>query len=217
MSEHLDPRPRSTLWSRVSAVVYDPFLSIGELAGVRRLRRQALAPARGRVVELGAGTGLNLRHYPQGLDALVLVEPDPAMRRRLARRVRRRGADVRIVDATAERLPLDDHTVDTVVITFVLCTVDDPQRALDEIRRVLRPEGELLFVEHVRARSTRRAHWQDRLSGPWRRFACGCRCNRATLELMRACGFEVDAAEAAWHAMPPIVRPLAVGRARPAA
>src|SRR4051794_26588917 len=114
MSEHPDPRPRSTFWSRVFAAVYDPSLSIGELAGARRLRGQALAPARGRVVELGAGTGLNLRHYPRGLDALMLIEPDPAMRRRLARSVRRRRSDAQILDATAERLPLDDHTVDTV-------------------------------------------------------------------------------------------------------
>ena len=198
------------------ALVYDPCLSMGELMGVRRHRRRALARARGRVVELGAGTGLNLRHYPQGLDDLLFVEPDPAMRKRLTRRARRRGRDVRILDATAESLPLADHSVDTVVATFVLCTVDDPQRALDEIHRVLRPGGELLFVEHVRAHTPRLAGWQDRLSEPWRRFACGCRCNRATLELMRGCDFEVDVVEAAWRAMPPIVRPLAVGRAWPA-
>jgi ubiquinone/menaquinone biosynthesis C-methylase UbiE len=216
MSAYPAARPPSDLWSRASAVLYDPFLAFGELAGVRGHRRRALARARGRVVELGAGTGLNLRHYPRGLDALVLVEPDPAMRRRLARRVRRERKDAQILDAGAERLPLADHTVDTVVATFVLCTVDDPQRALSEIHRVLRPGGELLFVEHVRARSARLARWQDRLSEPWRRFACGCRCNRATIEEMRACGFEVDVAEASWRAMPPIVRPLAIGRARPA-
>jgi ubiquinone/menaquinone biosynthesis C-methylase UbiE len=203
------------LWSRVFAVAYDPFLALAELAGVRAHRTRALAAARGRVVELGAGTGLNLRHYPRGLDALLLVEPDPAMRRRLARRVRASGMDAQILDAGAERLPLADDSVDTVVSTFVLCTVDDPQRALNEIHRVLRPGGELLFVEHVRARSSRLARWQDRLSEPWRRFACGCRCNRATTELMRACDFEVEAAGAVWRAMPPIVRPLAIGHARP--
>src|SRR3954467_9934291 len=154
------PHPRvgamsPDLWSRVSAVAYDPFLAIGELAGVRRHRRRTLAPARGRVAELGAGTGLNLRHYPQGLDELVLVEPDPAMRRRLARRVRRRHKDAQILDAGAERLPLGDANADTGVATFPPCTGDDPQQALNEIHRVLRPNGELLFVEHVRARSSR--------------------------------------------------------------
>src|SRR5436190_24026213 len=85
------------LWPRVFAAVYDPILSLGELAGLRRRRRQLLAHARGRVVELGAGTGLNLRHYPDGLEALILVEPDPAMRRRLGRQLGRRGSDAQIV------------------------------------------------------------------------------------------------------------------------
>ena len=196
------------------ALAYNPFLALGELAGLRRQRRRLLASARGRVVELGAGTGLNLRHYPDGLEALILVEPDAAMRRRLARRVRGSGSVAHIVEASAERLPLADHSVDTIVATLLLCTVDEPQRVLDEIARVLRPHGELLFVEHVRADSARLARWQDRLCGPWRRFACGCRCNRATVELMRACGFELETAEATWRAMPPIVRPLAIGHAR---
>ena len=202
------------LWPAVFAAVYDPFLALGELTGLRRHRRRVLAHARGRVVELGAGTGLNLRHYPDGLEALILVEPDRAMRRRLERRLRRAGRAAEIVDAAAERLPLPDRSVDTVVSTLVLCTVDDPRQALEEIARVLRPDGELLFVEHVRSGSSWLARLQDGLAGPWRRFAGGCRCNRATVDQMRACGFEPDAAPASWHAMPPIVRPLAVGRAR---
>ena len=197
------------------AAVYDPFLALGELAGLRRHRRRLLASARGRVVELGAGTGLNLSYYSGELEALILVEPDAAMRRRLVRRVRGSGRAAHIVEASAERLPLADGSVDTIVATLVLCTVDDPQRVLDEIARVLRPHGELLFIEHVRAQSLRLARWQDRLHRPWRRFACGCRCNRATVELMRASGFEVDVAQATWWAMPPIVRPLAIGHARP--
>jgi len=205
------------MWTRVFATIYEPSLALGELAGLRRRRRELLAGARGRVVELGAGTGLNLRHYPDAVEELILVEPDAAMRRRLARRVRRSGRPAEIVDAGAERLPLADQSVDTIVSTLVLCTVDDPERSLQEIARVLRPGGELLFLEHVRAESPRLARWQDRLSGPWRRFACGCRCNRATAELMSACGFELDATDAAWRAMPPIIRPLTVGRARPVA
>jgi ubiquinone/menaquinone biosynthesis C-methylase UbiE len=203
------------MWPRLFALVYDPSLALGELFGLRRRRRALLAGARGRVIELGAGTGLNLSHYPDGLEELILVEPDPMMRARLARRVRRSGWPTQVVDAEAERLPFADRSVDTVVATLVLCTVDDPERALAEIARVLRPGGELLFLEHVRARSSRLARWQDRLSGPWRRFARGCRCNRATVELMRAGGFELDVTEAAWRAMPPIVRPLAIGCAHP--
>ena len=136
------------------------------------------------------------------------------MRRRLERRVRRSGRPAVIVDAGAERLPLADQSIDTVVSTLVLCTVEQPDRALAEIARVLRPGGQLLFIEHVRAESPALAWWQDRLVGPWRRFACGCRCNRATLELMRGSGFDVAAGTSTWRAMPPIVRPLISGQAR---
>ena len=95
-----------------------------------------------------------------------------------------------MVDASAERLPFADGSVDTVVSTFVLCTVDAPDLALREIARVLRPDGQLLFIEHVRSESPTLARWQDLLAGPWRRFARGCRCNRATGELIAACGLE---------------------------
>jgi ubiquinone/menaquinone biosynthesis C-methylase UbiE len=190
-------------------------LALGELTGLRRRRRELLAAASGRVVELGAGTGLNLRHYPGGLDELILVEPDAAMRQRLARRLRRAKRTAEIVGASAEQLPFGDHSVDTVVATLVLCTVDDPRLALQEITRVLRPDGKLLFLEHVRASTPRLARWQHRLREPWRQFACGCRCDRETVELMRACGFEFEElAAAVWRAMPPIVRPLAIGHAR---
>ena len=146
----------------------------------------------GCTIEIGAGTGLNLAHYPDDLDELVLVEPDAAMRRRLAERLARSRRRARLVDAPAEQLPFPDGSIDTVVSTFVLCTVDAPDLALREIVRVLQPDGQLLFIEHVRSDSPRLARWQDRLAKPWRRFARGCRCNRATSELMAACGFELD-------------------------
>ena len=130
---------------------------------MRRRRSALLGDARGRVVEIGAGTGLNIAHYPDGIAELVLTEPDAAMRRRLARRLQRHGRVARIVDAPAERLPLADASVDTVVSTLVLCTVDDPERALREIARVLRPDGQLLFIEHVRASSRFLAACQDNL------------------------------------------------------
>jgi SAM-dependent methyltransferase len=205
--------PTSSAWARASAAIYDPFLWAGERAGARSLRRELIGGARGRTVEIGSGTGLNLRHYPDDLDELLLVEPDPAMRARLQKRLSRRTA--RIVDAPAEELPFADASVDTVVSTFVLCTVDAPDLALREITRVLRPDGQLLFLEHVRSESPMLARWQDRLAGPWRRFAQGCRCNRATAELITRCGLVLDEVhEGSWRAMPPIVRPLVVGRAR---
>jgi ubiquinone/menaquinone biosynthesis C-methylase UbiE len=212
-SSELAANPSSATWLRVMALVYDPFVWLGEMAGMRRRRSILVSGARGRVVEIGAGTGLNIAHYPDGIDELVLMEPEPAMRRKLARRLQRHARAARLIDAPAERLPLTDESVDTVVSTLVLCTVDDPERALREIARVLRPGGQLLFVEHVRASSRFLAAWQDYLFRPWRSFAGGCCCNRPTAELMRACGFTVTADDAVWRGMPRIVHPLMVGRA----
>jgi len=210
------PSSVSGLWARAFAVVYDPFLWIGERIGMRAHREELLAHARGRTVELGSGTGLNLPHYPDHLDELILTEPEAAMRTRLARKVRRSGRSARVLGAPAEQLPFDDRSVDTVVSTLVLCTVDAPHLALQEIARVLRPDGQLLFIEHVRSESPTLASWQDRLAGPWQRFAEGCRCNRATIELIEACDLEVDQVRSAsWHGMPPIIRPLVAGRAQP--
>jgi len=209
------PPEVSTAWARVFAAVYDPFLWLGERAGARALRQDILAGARGCTVDLGSGTGLNLPHYPNELDELVLAEPDPAMRSRLEKRLSRSNAPARLIDAPAERLPLDDGSVDTIVSTFVLCTVDDPELALREVRRVLRPGGQLLFIEHVRSESPRLAAWQRRLAGPWRSFARGCRCDRRTADLIAASGLTLDVVQqGTWRAMPPIVRPLIAGRAR---
>jgi ubiquinone/menaquinone biosynthesis C-methylase UbiE len=205
----------SGAWARAFAVVYDPFLWVGERAEVRAHRRELLRSARGRTVEIGSGTGLNLPHYPDDLDELIMVEPDAAMRSRLRKSMRRSGRDARVVEAPAEELPFPDGSIDTIVSTFVLCTVGAPDLALQEIARVLHPNGQLLFIEHVRSESPWLAHWQDRLAGPWRRFARGCRCNRATAELIATSGFELDdMREPSWRGMPPIVRPLIVGRAR---
>ncbi len=212
-STELQASPPSAAWLRILALVYDPFVWLGEIAGMRRRRSTLLGGARGRVVEIGAGTGLNIAHYPDGIAELVLTEPEPGMRRRLARRLQRHGRGARIVDAPAERLPLADASVDTVVSTLALCTVDDSERALREIARVLRPDGQLLFIEHVRASSRFLAACQDKLLQPWRRFAGGCICNRPTVELMRACGFTIAADDAVWRGMPRIVHPLMVGRA----
>ena len=198
---------------RIFALVYNPFLWLGEIAGMRSLRRTLLGGARGRVVEIGAGTGLNVEHYPDDLDELVFTEPDEAMRRRLTRTLQRTGRVAQIVDAPAERLPFADASVDTVVSTLVLCTVPDPERTLGEIARVLRPGGQVLFVEHVRASSRFLAACQDALLRPWRGFAGGCYCNRPTADLMRASGFLVAADDSVWRVMPAIVHPLIVGRA----
>jgi len=209
------PLPSLTAWARTFAVVYDPTLWAGERAGARALRRDLVGQARGVTVEIGSGTGLNLPYYPDDLDELVLAEPDRSMHVRLEQRLRRSGRLARLAAAPAEQLPFADHSVDTVVSTFVLCTVEDPELALREIVRVLRPDGQFLFLEHVRSHSARLAAWQDRLAEPWRRFARGCRCNRATAELIATSGLAFDEVhDETWRAMPPIVRPLIAGRAR---
>lgn len=204
----------ATPWARISARIYDPFLWLSERLGLRARRGELLANARGLTLEIGSGTGLSLTHYPQTLERLVLAEPDPAMRARLERHVARLRPEASVIDAAAERLPFADGTVDTVVSTLVLCTVDAPELALSEIARVLAPDGQLLFIEHVQAASRIRSSLQELLAVPWRRFANGCRCNQQTVTMMAACGFQLDVSEAAWRGMPAIVRPLAYGCAR---
>ena len=208
-----DKHTGSGLWARLGARIYDPFLALGERRGMAGHRRALLAGAEGRVLELGAGTGLNLVHYPVGVRELVLSEPDDAMRRALERRVARSGRSARLVAAPAEALPFVDGEFDTVVSTMVLCTVEDARAAIAEVRRVLRPGGRLLFVEHVKAASPRLAGWQDRLAGPWAAFAQGCRCNRPT-EALLAGEFRVERVERGrWRGMPALVHPLVIGEA----
>ncbi len=199
--------------SRFTAAVYDPFLWWGEMLGMRARRRRLLSAARGRVLEIGAGTGLNLRHYPDGIEELVLLEPYEPMTDRLERRRSRSGRAARIVAAPAEELPFEDETFDTVVSTMVLCTVTDPERAVAELRRVLRPGGRLLFCEHVRSDSARIARWQDRLADAWASLADGCRCNRDILTTISSQLDTTTVERGRWRGMPPLVHPLVLGHA----
>ena len=199
---------------RVQAALYDTLLGRLERAGLAERRRRLLAAARGDVLEIGAGTGSNIPHYPEAVEALVLVEPEEPMARRAERRLAGSGRRGRVVQASAESLPFADGSFDTVVCTLVLCSVADPPAALGELRRVLRPAGRLLFLEHVRADEAKLARWQDRLWRPWRRLACGCYCNRRTVAAIEDAGFRLEELERGeLPKAPPIVRPLAVGRA----
>jgi SAM-dependent methyltransferase len=205
------------VWERVGAALYDSSLAKGERRGMARRRAELLERADGRVLEIGAGTGLNVDHYPAGLEALVLTEPVPPMAERLRRRLaaHRRLAHAEVVEAPADVLPFPTGSFDTVVSTMVLCTVPDVTGALSEIARVLRPGGRLLFIEHVYAEGTRLGRWQRRLSGAWSAYALGCRCDR---DLVAAIGsqFTVGSLMADdWDGMPALVRPLAIGAATP--
>ncbi len=204
-------------WGRAFSAYYDRAFEATEAAGLRAMRRELLAAARGRVLEIGAGTGLNLEHYPAGVESLTLTEPDPHMARKLRPKLAASAHPAELIEAPAEDLPFEDASFDTVVVTLVLCTVPDPHRALAEIRRVLKPQGNLLFLEHVRSHDPGTARWQDRLERPWRFLGDGCYCNRDTTAAIAAAGFEIaDLQCGELPKAPPIVRPLIHGNATPA-
>jgi ubiquinone/menaquinone biosynthesis C-methylase UbiE len=204
---------RAKLGDRLFAAVYDRLTASSERAGFADLRRTLLQDARGRVLEVGAGTGLNLEHYPDEVAELVLTEPVQPMFERLRERVASTGKNASVVQAPVEALPFPDASFDTVVCTLVLCSVADQQAALEEIRRVLRPGGRLLFVEHVRADDPRLARWQDRLTPLNRVLGRGCHPNRTTLSAIES-AFDVEQVEHdRFPKAPPHVRPLIHGRA----
>ena len=198
------------------AATYDRMSRKGEEAGLRALRQNLLAEASGRVLEIGAGTGLNIPHYNGAVDSLIVTEPEPAMIRRLERAAHAHMPGPQVLRAHAEDLPFDDDSFDTVVSTLVLCGVDDQVRALGEVRRVLRPGGRLLFLEHVRSDDPGLARFQDRMN--WlNRLVVQCDCNRPTLATIESEGFSVSRLEqTAMPKAPKFVRPLILGTALPA-
>ena len=206
---------------RIFAALYDRVVIAGpERAGLREMRAGLLEAARGRVLELGAGTGLNLTHYGESVTGLVLTEPDPHMAKRLRERVRELEPrfEVEVLEAGAEGLPLPDRSFDTIVATLVFCTVDDPPQAVAEAARLLKPDGQMLLIEHVRSADAGVARWQDRLERPWGWLGAGCHPNRDTGAALSA-SFDVTALEQDRMPgyAPPIVKPLLRGIARPLA
>ncbi|TML66443.1 MAG: class I SAM-dependent methyltransferase [Actinobacteria bacterium] len=197
----------------VSAAVADFLSGLADKEFAPR-RAELLRHAHGRVLEIGAGTGFNARHYPSAVDELVLTEPGGALLARAQHRAAAAGRHVEAIEAPAEALPFEDRSFDAVVSTLVLCSVRNQDAALAEVRRVLRTDGSFLFIEHVRADEPRRARWQDRLERPWSVVAMGCHPNRPTLERIEAAGFVLD--ELRHGELPkslPIIRPLITGRA----
>jgi ubiquinone/menaquinone biosynthesis C-methylase UbiE len=200
-------------WGRFFSSMYDRLMAGTEEAGMREMRRSVLAGASGRVLEVGAGTGANLELYPDSVTELVLVEPDPHMTKRLRAKLAASGKSATVLEAPAESIPAEDESFDCVVSTLVLCTVPDPGAAATELRRVLRPGGRLLLIEHVRAEDPGLARWQDRLERPWRFVGDGCHCNRDTLTTLRDAGLRPDVERDTLPKAPPLVRPLIRGSA----
>ncbi|MDX6582823.1 MAG: hypothetical protein QOI10_2007 [Solirubrobacterales bacterium] len=199
----------------IFAALYDRMTARAEHGGLGEMRAELLARASGRTVELGAGTGANAAHYPAAVTEAVFTEPDPHMARRLREKLAAEPRSFRfeVAETGAEQLPFDDDSFDTVISTLVLCTVDDPDRTAAEIRRVLRPAGSLLLLEHVRDPDDGRlGGWQDRLESPWGWMAAGCHPNRETAATLAAAGFDVSRLSAAkLPKSPPLVRPLIRG------
>jgi ubiquinone/menaquinone biosynthesis C-methylase UbiE len=201
-------------WGRLFALGYDRFQRRSEELGVREQRARFLAHARGRCLEIGAGTGLNLERWPE-VEELVLSEPDPHMVGQLRRKLAANGRKAEVVEAPAERLPFPNASFDTVALTYVLCTVPDPAAALREIDRVLEPGGRLLFLEHVRSPDPGLARWQDRLHGAWYLFGNGCHCNRDTVGNIEESALELESCERGEvPGAVPLVRPMVTGSAR---
>jgi ubiquinone/menaquinone biosynthesis C-methylase UbiE len=200
-------------WGRGFAALYDRAFAATEEAGLREMRRQALAGAEGRTIDIGAGTGANLGLFPGAVTELILAEPDPHMFKRL--RAKAAQEDASVIDAPAEHLPFEDASFDTAAFTLVLCTVPNPAAALAEASRILKPGGKLLFLEHVRGEDAGLARWQDRLEKPWRFLADGCHCNRDTVATIEASPLSVEHVEQdELPKAPPLVRPLVRGSAR---
>lgn len=173
---------------------------------VRRQREKVVPRASGHVLEIGIGTGLNMAHYDRS-KVTKIIGLDPAMQmHRLARkRIAEAGLDVELIGLSAEQIPLDDESVDTVLVTYTLCSIPDPARALQEMNRVLKPDGKLIFSEHGRAPDEKVRRWQDRLTPYWIKFAGGCHLNRDVPALLENGGFRSEDMESSYLPGP---RPL---------
>lgn len=202
-----------SLRTKFFALTYDRQMAKTEKAGLRAIRERLLTDVSGDVLEIGAGTGANLPYYGTGVTSLTLAEPQPPMLRRLERTAGEHRPSATVLRAPAEDLPFDDNSFDVAVSTLVLCGVDDQPRALRELRRVLRPGGQLLFIEHVRADDAPTARLQDRMNWLNRIVVC-CDCNRPTFDSIKTAGFTVtQLVDTVLPRAPKFVRPAILGSA----
>jgi ubiquinone/menaquinone biosynthesis C-methylase UbiE len=170
--------------------VYDTLMGPLERRGFGTIRERLVSQAEGKVLEIGSGTGFNFPYYQRAQEVIAL-EPDPVMREKSLIRANSASVPIKIIAGKAEKLPFQDNEFDTVVGTLVLCTVEDPIQALEEVRRVCKRDGKVLFFEHVRINDSWLGMLQDWLTPGWKRLCDGCHLNRNTLESIGRAGFEV--------------------------
>lgn len=179
-------------------------------------RRRVISAAEGRVLEIGIGSGLNLPFYPAQAREIIGLEPSPPMLAMSRRAASRSSAPVTFFEASAEAIPIDDRSVDTVVTTWTLCTIPAALQALAEMRRVLKPGGQLLFVEHGLSPDTSIRRWQDWLNPAWKRIGGGCHLNRPIRALIEDAGFAIAEIDTGYIKGPNPMTYLYQGRAKPA-
>lgn len=203
--------------SYLTAFFYDKFMARTEEACLKDWRHGLLRQVNGEVLEVGAGTGVNIKFYPDNVTRLVLSEPDKHMRKYLKKQVGNyRLSNATVTGGTAEQIESDDETFDYVVATLVCCSVTNLKASLREIRRVLRPGGGLVFLEHVAAADgTSRRRWQNLINPVWKTFMGNCHLNRETEQAIVTEGFEIIQIEReSMRKAPPIVRPTIRGIAK---
>lgn len=175
------------------------FVELG--CGMKELipeRQKVTATLEGRVLEIGFGSGLNLPHYPRAVSEILAVDPSQRARRIGRRRIASASAPITFVGLDAERIDAPDASADSALCTFTLCTIPDAARALQEVRRILKPGARLHFLEHGRAPDASVARWQDRLNGMQRRMCGGCNVNRDMRALLEAAGFRLEKLDAGY-------------------
>lgn len=178
-------------------------------------RNRVVSAAEGRVLEIGVGSGLNLPFYSQKVERVLGLDPSPKLLAMARGNLHPELSPVEFVEGSAEVIPLEDRSIDTVVTTWTLCSIPDAERALREVRRVLKPSGRLLFVEHGRAPDPNVVWWQDRLTPTWKRLGGGCHLNRAIAMLIEGAGFQFDRFETGYIGGPKPMTFMYEGSARP--
>lgn len=178
-------------------------------------RHQVIAAAEGRVLEIGIGSGLNLGLYGDKVEQVIGLDPSPKLLGMARDAARRASPTVELLEGSAEQVPLEDRSVDTVVTTWTLCTIPDAECALSEARRVLKPSGRLLFVEHGQAPEAGVRRWQNGLNPVWKRISGGCNLNRAIGEIISHAGFDIERLETGYMKGPKPMAFMYEGTARP--